>query len=89
MQPRKPVPAGWGDLQPDLLTRVLTIVPFNSKFACQSVCRAWHDALSSHSTAGIWGDQLSLIQKAGASGYKVADGESVIVLSAPSAWDNG
>ncbi len=52
-----PVKAKWMDMPGELLSRFFAIIPFPSKFACQSVFVAWCTALSAQSAPGIWGEE--------------------------------
>lgn len=49
---------------------------FSSKFACQSVCTAWCQALSCQSAPGVRGDRLSIVHKR----YSQLGAEEAIVV---------
>jgi len=75
-----PVKAKWMDMPGELLSRIFAIVPFPSKFACQSVCVAWCKALSAQSAPGTWGDHLTFLCRKQDKDYEEAEEQAMIVL---------
>lgn len=75
-----PVKAKWMDMPGELLSRFFAIIPFPSKFACQSVFVAWCTALSAQSAPGIWGDHLTFVCRKKDKDYEEAEEQAMIVL---------
>ena len=80
-----PVKAKWMDMPRELLSKIFAIVPFPSKFACQSVCVTWCKALSAQSASGSWGNHLTFLCRKQDKDYEEAEEQAMVVLqSCPS-----
>ncbi len=64
--------SSWAVIDNNTLTEVFSMLPFNVKLDCESVCVTWRQALRHRPAAGVWGRSIVLTDIQQRSGRKTS-----------------